>query len=78
MKLPESFPAGCEFVFDFSGDEFVKFPDGNWFKASDDGNSLIPLPGMEPEGPRTGAPATEEAFLACAARSRELNVHAAS
>lgn len=73
MKFPDKFPEGCFFVASFSGDEFVRFPDGAWFKASDDGASLVPLPGMDPAGPRTGAPMSEEAFLACAARSRELN-----
>ena len=72
MKIPSEFPPGCEFVAGFSGDEFVRFPDGAWFRASDDGASLLPLPGMDPAGPRSGAPMSESAFVACAARSREL------
>lgn len=70
MRIPEVFPAGCVFVAGFSGDEYVRFPDGAWFRASDDGASLVPLPGMDPAGPRSGAPMSEAAFLSCAARSR--------
>lgn len=70
MRVPEKFPAGCKFVFGFSGDEFVRIPGSGWFRASDDGASLVPLPGMPPEGPRTGAVTTEDAFVACLARSR--------
>ena len=46
MKLPESFPAGFKFVADFSGEDFVGFTDGRWFKLADDGATLTPLPGM--------------------------------
>lgn len=70
MRVPEKFPAGCKFLASFSGDEFVRFPDGAWFKASDDGATLVALPGLGEAGPRGAAPITEAAFLDCAARSR--------
>jgi hypothetical protein len=69
MKFPDSFPAGCTFVTNFS-DDFVRFPDGAWFKMSDDGASLVPMPGMDPRGPATGAPISEARFVGCAATSR--------
>lgn len=71
MKFPASFPAGCTFVTDFSED-FVRFPDGGWFKLSDDGAELVPMPGMDPRGPASGAPLSEAAFVGCAAKAREF------
>jgi len=73
MKVPDKFPSGCRFVFGFSGDEYVSLPGEGWFKASDDGKSLIPLPGMDDKGPKSGAVVSEEAFVACLKRSSELN-----
>lgn len=69
MKMPDKFPPGCEFVATFSGDEFVRFPDGRVFKASDDGESLIPLSSLPSFG---AAPFSEEGFLSCAAKSRKF------
>lgn len=60
MKVPEKFPPGCSFVPTFGGDEFVKFPDGNWFKFSDDGNELSPCPLMK-AGPSDGITVREDA-----------------
>ena len=37
MKLPDKFPPGCFFMESEGGDDFVKFPDGRWFKLSDSG-----------------------------------------
>ena len=53
MKVPEKFPPGCSFVPTFGGDEFVRFPDGAWFKFSDDGKELSPRPAMT-NGPDGG------------------------
>jgi hypothetical protein len=78
MKVPDKFPEGSRFVFGFSGDEFASIPGKGWFKASDDGASLIPLPGMAAEGPATGSPASEAAFVATLAKSREFAAKAAS
>jgi hypothetical protein len=41
MKVPDNFPPGCEFVVSSSGDDWVRFPDGNVFKFSGD------MPGEE-------------------------------
>jgi hypothetical protein len=53
MKAPEKFPPGCTFVPTVGGDEFVRFPDGAWFKFSDDGAELSPRPLMK-SGPDGG------------------------
>lgn len=74
MKFPDKFPEGCEFFASFSGDEFVRFPDGGIFKASDDGASLVAVKSL----PARGAPMTESAFVACAAKSRAFAAKAAS
>lgn len=52
MKVPDKFPEGSVFVPTFGGDEFVRFPDGRWFKFSDDGATLSERPRMTigPEG----------------------------
>ena len=52
VPVPAKFPEGCAFVPTFGGDEFVRFPDGAWFKFSDDGKELLPRPLMDssPEG----------------------------
>lgn len=42
MRVPDRFPEGCLFVPTFGGDEFVMFPDGNWFRFSDDESELLP------------------------------------
>jgi hypothetical protein len=65
VRVPLSFPPGCEFVASFSGDEFVQFPDGRTFKASDDGEWLLKWP-----LPSRGGPMSEEGFLSCCANSR--------
>jgi hypothetical protein len=67
MKIPDRFPSGCLFAATFSGDEYVKFPDGSVFKASDDGESLLSV-GAFPD--RAAAPMDEESFLSTAAKSR--------
>ncbi len=69
IEVPDKFPEGCEFVASFSGDEFVAFPDGKVFKASDDGESLIPVNQL-PD--RSAAPTSEEGFLSTCAKSREF------
>lgn len=45
MKVPDKFPEGCDFMSSFGGDEFVKFPDGNWFRLDEDAVALVPLKG---------------------------------
>ncbi len=60
MKVPDEFPDGCLFVPTFGGDWFVMFPDGDWFKVSDDESELLPRPLM-PKG-KAGAPAGGIAF----------------
>ena len=66
MKVPESFPAGCEFFASFSGDEFVIFPDGRMFRLADNGEDLEP----HSELPQRVAPMSERAFLVCASDCR--------
>ena len=63
MKVPSKFPAGCEFVADFSGDDWVRFPDGKVFKLDDATSELLERPAM----PRSAAPSDEAFFLRAAA-----------
>lgn len=74
IRIPDKFPPGCSFVANFSGDDFVRFPDGTVFKMSDDGESLIPRSDL----PRSGAPTSEEIFLAAAASCRKWAAKSAS
>ncbi|MBI3156584.1 MAG: hypothetical protein HYZ20_14400 [Burkholderiales bacterium] len=74
MKFPDKFPPGCSFVASFSGDEFVEFPDGRVFKASDDGAELVPVRSLPARG---AAPMSEDGFLSCAAKSRAFAAKAA-
>jgi hypothetical protein len=68
MKVPSSFPPGCEFVASFSGDEFVAFPDGKIFKLADSGDELVAVSSL----PARGAPMSEAAFLSCAEGCRKF------
>ena len=66
MKVPDSFPDGCEFFASFSGDEFVLFPDSTIFRLADNGEDLEP----HSELPQRVAPMSEKAFLVCASDCR--------
>lgn len=68
MKVPDKFPEGCEFMSSFGGDEYVKFPDGNWFRLEDDDKiELVPIRGFPVS---SGYPSSEESFLFCVADSK--------
>lgn len=45
MKVPDKFPEKCAFMSSFGGDEFVRFPDGKWFRLDEDKVELVPLKG---------------------------------
>ncbi len=68
MKLPDKFPSGCSFWANFSGDDFVEFPDGKVFRLNDDGETLDPVPSR----PARGAPSSEAALLNAARVCREF------
>lgn len=68
LPVPQSFPEGCSFAGSFSGDEFVRFPDGRVYKASDDGSWLLPAGGL----PDRGFPMGESGFLSTCAASRRF------
>lgn len=70
INVPENFPPGCAFVASFSGDEYVRFPDGKVFKLEDSGETMREVGSL----PRSGGPMTEEGFLICAKNCRELVV----
>lgn len=59
MKVPDKFPPGCKFLASFSGDDFVRFPDGKVFVLEDSGVLLREVEGL----PRNGAPISEANFL---------------
>ena len=59
MKVPDKFPPGCKFLASFSGDDFVRFPDGKVFVLEDSGVLLRELEGL----PRSAAPMSEANFL---------------
>lgn len=44
--VPEKFPDGCDFMSSDGGDEFVRFPDGSWFRLDDEELVLVPLRGI--------------------------------
>lgn len=69
MKVPDKFPAGCEFVASFSGDEFVSFPDGKVFKLSDDGLELKPVSRLPL---RNAAPMSEAGFRSAVRSARDF------
>lgn len=69
MRIPESFPPGCRFFATFSGDEIVEFPDGKFFKVSDDGASMRESGGLPMSG---AAPITKEVFLNSVKSSQEF------
>ena len=64
MKFPDKFPEGCSFAADFSGDDWVKFPDGAWFKLDDASGDLLPSNGFNGKGT-----SSNEAFFRKAAAS---------
>ena len=68
IPVPTGFPEGCTFAGSFSGDEFVRFPDGRVYKASDDGSWLLPAGGF----PDRGFPMREAGFLSTCAASRRF------
>ena len=68
MKLPDKFPPGCTFVANFSGDDFVEFPDGKVFRLNDDGETLDSVPAL----PRRGAPSSADVLLNAARVCREF------
>jgi hypothetical protein len=68
MKLPDKFPPGCTFVSNFSGDDFVRFPDGGVFRLNDDGETLDSVPSL----PMRGAPSSADVLLNAARVCREF------
>jgi hypothetical protein len=68
MDVPDKFPPGCEFISSFGGDEYVRFPDGNWFKLEDDDKlGLMPINGFPVS---SGYPSSEASFLFCVADAK--------
>jgi hypothetical protein len=68
IPVPTGFPEGCTFAGSFSGDEFVRLPDGRIYKASDDGSWLLAAGGL----PDRGFPMSEAGFLSTCAASRRF------
>lgn len=67
MEVPTKFQDGCSFWASFSGDEYVKFPNGSIFRLADEGNVLKLVRDL----PATGAaPISETAFLSVATSAR--------
>lgn len=70
MKVPDNFPPGCDFMSSFGGDEFVRLPDGNWFRLDEDNMVLIPLDGKPVS---SGCNSSESYFLRSVAEARRVN-----
>jgi hypothetical protein len=70
MKVPDKFPAGCKFMSSFGGDEFVKFPDGNWFRLDEDAVELVELKGAPVS---KGCNSDEAYFLRSVAEAKRAN-----
>jgi hypothetical protein len=69
MEIPAKFPPGCYFVASFSGEEYVRFPDGAVYRLTDAGDELLPVGDL----PRRGASISESVFLNCAKTSRAFS-----
>lgn len=68
MRLPDKFPAGCRFVSDFSGDDWVSFPDGRVFKLDDSSGELREAKALPPRAAGSDEAAFRAAAAAAAAR----------
>ncbi len=74
MKVPEKFPEGCDFLADFSGGDWVRFPDGRVFKLDEVTGKMSERPTM----PRSAAPSDETFFVRAAAAASRRDVMRAS
>ena len=54
----------------FSGDEFVEFPDGSWFRLDDEKIELVPLPGAPVS---KGSSSSESNFLNWVKEARRVS-----
>jgi len=63
IKFPVPLPAGCSFFADFSGDDWVRFPDGTVFKLDGSTGELLERPTL----PREATFSDEAYFLRAAA-----------
>jgi hypothetical protein len=63
IKFPVPLPAGCSFFADFSGDDWVRFPDGTVFKLDGSTGELLERPSL----PREATFSDEAYFLRAAA-----------
>ncbi len=61
MDIPEKFPDGCQFGSSFGGDEFVRFPDGQWYILDELLLQLSPIGMMTSKG----SSSNEEYFQNC-------------
>ena len=75
MKVPDKFPAGCKFMSSFGGDEFVKLPDGNWFRLDEDAVELVALKGAPVS---KGCNSDEAYFLNSVAEARRVNAESSA
>ena len=73
MKVPEKFPSGCRFASSFGGDEFVKFPDGNWFRLDEESVALVPLKGAPVSD---GCNSDEAYFMRSVSEAKRVNAEA--
>ncbi len=73
MKVPDKFPPGCKFMSSFGGDEFVKFPDGKWFRLDEDAVELVELTGAPVS---KGCNSDESCFMLSVSEARRVNMEA--
>jgi hypothetical protein len=70
IKFPVPLPAGCSFFADFSGDDWVRFPDGTVFKLDGSTGELLERPSL----PREATASDEAYFLRAAAAASRRDV----
>ena len=70
MKVPDKFPEDCEFRSSFGGDEFVRFPDGSWFRLDED---KVELAAMRGEPVSKCHSSSEASFLNWVSEARKVS-----
>lgn len=70
MKVPDTFPPDCKFMSSFGGDEFVRLPDGKWYRLDENKVELVPLNGSPVS---KGCLSNETCFMRSVSEARRVN-----
>jgi hypothetical protein len=50
IDVPDRFPEGCHFGSSFGGDEYVRYPNGQWYRLDETSIKLIAIRSMVSKG----------------------------